>query len=143
MLFFIENRKENSMFDLKTKVLVVDDMLTMRKIVTKILKELGFSDITEAADGQEAWTKTQTGGFGLIISDWNMPNCSGLEFLKRVRADQKLAKTPFLLVTAEAEQQQVVEAIKSGVDQYIVKPFTPDGLKSKLESAYKKCASRH
>jgi two-component system chemotaxis response regulator CheY len=131
------------MFDLKTKVLVVDDMLTMRRIVTKILKELGFTDISEAIDGQDAWEKSKTGGYGLIISDWNMPNCSGLEFLKRVRADQELAKTPFLLVTAEAEQQNVVEAIKCGVDQYIVKPFTPQGLKSKLESTYKKCHARH
>jgi len=130
------------MFDPKTKVLVVDDMLTMRKIVTKILKEMGFTNISEAADGNEAWDKVKDGGYGLIISDWNMPKCSGLEFLKKVRADGNLAKTPFLLVTAEAEQQQVVEAIKSGVDQYIVKPFTPQGLKTKLESAYKKCASR-
>ncbi len=130
------------MFDPKTKVIVVDDMLTMRKIVTKILKELGFTNIAEAADGNEAWDKVKDGSYGLIISDWNMPKCSGLELLKKVRADANLAKTPFLLVTAEAEQQQVVEAIKSGVDQYIVKPFTPQGLKTKLESAYKKCASR-
>jgi two-component system chemotaxis response regulator CheY len=130
------------MFDPKTKVLVVDDMLTMRKIVSKILRELGFTDIHEAQDGQEAWDKTQTGNYGLIISDWNMPNCTGLEFLKRVRADQKLAKTPFLLVTAEAEQHQVAEAIKSGVDQYVVKPFSKEGLKSKLESTYKKVSVR-
>ncbi len=130
------------MFDPKTKVLVVDDMLTMRKIVTKILKELGFSDIHEAQDGQEAWDKCQTGGFGLIISDWNMPNCTGLEFLRRIRADQKLAKTPFLLVTAEAEQSQVAEAIKCGVDQYVVKPFSKDALKVKLESTYKKVSVR-
>jgi len=145
MLCFIENKileGEKTMFDPKTKVIVVDDMLTMRKIVTKILKELGFTNIAEAADGNEAWDKVKDGSYGLIISDWNMPKCSGLEFLKKVRADANLAKTPFLLVTAEAEQQQVVEAIKSGVDQYIVKPFTPQGLKTKLESAYKKCASR-
>ncbi len=130
------------MFDVKTKVLVVDDMLTMRKIVSKILKDLGFTDISEAQDGQEAWEKVQTGAYGLIISDWNMPNCTGLEFLKKVRADVKLAKTPFLLVTAEAEGHQVAEAIKSGVDQYVVKPFSKDGLKMKLESAHKKCAVR-
>jgi two-component system chemotaxis response regulator CheY len=130
------------MFDPKTKVLIVDDMLTMRKIVGKILKELGFTDITEAQDGNEAWAKTQTGGYGLIISDWNMPNCTGLEFLKRVRADAKLAKTPFILVTAEAEQHQVAEAIKSGVDQYVVKPFSKDALKLKLEATYKKVAVR-
>jgi two-component system chemotaxis response regulator CheY len=130
------------MFDPKTKVLVVDDMLTMRKIVIKILKELGFSDISEAQDGQDAWEKTKNGEFGLIVSDWNMPNCTGLEFLKRVRADQKLSKTPFILVTAEAEGHQVAEAIKSGVDQYVVKPFSRDSLKAKLESAHKKISIR-
>lgn len=130
------------MFDPKTKILIVDDMLTMRKIVTKILRELGFVDITEAVDGQEAWERTQNGKFGLIISDWNMPRCSGLEFLKRVRADQNLAHTPFLLVTAEAERDQVAEAIKSGVDQYVVKPFSKDGLKTKLEMTYKKIMVR-
>jgi two-component system chemotaxis response regulator CheY len=133
---------EKFMFDPKTKVLVVDDMLTMRKIIIKILKELGFLDITEAANGEEAWQKTQSGQFGLIISDWNMPVCSGLEFLKKVRAAPELSKLPFLLVTAEAEQQQVLEAIKSGVDQYIVKPFTAQSLKAKLEAVYKKTASR-
>jgi two-component system chemotaxis response regulator CheY len=130
------------MFDPKTKVLVVDDMLTMRKIVTKILRELGFSEISEAVDGIDAWEKTKSGEFGLIISDWNMPNCTGLEFLKRVRADQRLSKTPFLLVTAEAEQSQVAEAIKSGVDQYVVKPFSKESLKAKLEAVYKKCSVR-
>lgn len=130
------------MFDPKTKVLVVDDMLTMRKIVSKILKELGFTDITEAADGIEAWEKTKDGGFGLIISDWNMPNCTGLDFLKRVRADQRLSKTPFLLVTAEAESHQVAEAIKSGVDQYVIKPFSKESLQAKLESAHKKCTMK-
>lgn len=130
------------MFDPKTKVLVVDDMLTMRKIVTKILRELGFTDIAEAQDGQEAWEKSKDGSFGLIVSDWNMPNCTGLEFLKRVRADQKLKSTPFILVTAEAEGHQVAEAIRSGVDQYVVKPFSKDSLKAKLESAYKKCSLR-
>jgi two-component system chemotaxis response regulator CheY len=130
------------MFDPKTKVLVVDDMLTMRKIVTKILRELGFTDITEAQDGNEAWARVQLGHIGLIISDWNMPNCTGLELLKKVRADQNLSKTPFLLVTAEAEQGQVSEAIKSGVDQYVVKPFSKEGLKAKLELTHKKILAR-
>lgn len=130
------------MFDPKIRVLVVDDMLTMRKIVSKILRELGFSDIVEAADGLEAWEKTKDGSIGLVVSDWNMPNCTGLDFLKRVRADQKLSKTPFILVTAEAEGHQVAEAIKSGVDQYVVKPFSKEGLKAKLELAYKKSQAR-
>lgn len=130
------------MFDPKTKVLIVDDMLTMRKIVSKILRELGFINITEAQDGEEAWEKAQSGNFGLIISDWNMPKCTGLEFLKRVRASHELKHTPFLLVTAEAESAQVAEAIKSGVDQYVVKPFSKDGLKAKLEMTYKKIMGR-
>lgn len=130
------------MFDLSTKVLIVDDMLTMRKIVAKILRGLGFTNITEAVDGVDAWEKAKSGEFGLIISDWNMPNCTGLDFLKRVRGDQRVSSTPFLLVTAEAEQHQVAEAIKSGVDQYVVKPFSPDGLRLKLESAHKKCSAR-
>lgn len=128
------------MFDLKTRVLVVDDMLTMRKIVSKILKEIGFQDITEASDGSQAWEAVTAAEvpFGLIISDWNMPNCSGLDLLKRLRSDQRYKKTPFLLVTAEAEKHQVAEALKAGVDQYVVKPFSKDGLVTKLESVYKK-----
>lgn len=128
------------MFDLKTRVLVVDDMLTMRKIVSKNLKEMGFTDITEAADGSLAWQAVSSSEtpFGLIISDWNMPNCTGLDFLKRVRADQRFKKVPFILVTAEAEQHQVAEAVKAGVDQYVVKPFNHESLKSKMEMVYKK-----
>lgn len=130
------------MFDPKTKILVVDDMLTMRKIVSKILRELGFSDITEAANGKDAWEKAQNGNFGLIVSDWNMPICTGIELLKLIRSHELTMKTPFLLVTAEAEQHQVTEAIESGVDQYVVKPFSRDGLKMKLELVYKRCVAR-
>ncbi len=128
------------MFDPKTRVLVVDDMSTMRKIVIKILKEMGFTDFTEAADGIQAWEAVSKAEspIGLIISDWNMPNCTGLDFLKRVRGDQKTKKTPFILVTAEAEQHQIVEAVKSGVDQYVVKPFNKEALEAKLASVYKK-----
>jgi two-component system, chemotaxis family, chemotaxis protein CheY len=126
------------MFDPKTKVLVVDDMLTMRKIVSKIVKEIGFTDVVEAADGNDAWTKVQAGGIGLIISDWNMPNCTGLEFLKRIRTDAKFKGLPFILVTAEAEKAQVAEAVQAGVDQYVVKPFTKDALVAKLEMVHKK-----
>ena len=128
------------MFNVKTKILIVDDMLTMRKIISKILRELGYTDISEATNGKEAWEKARDGNFGLIISDWNMPICTGIEFLKLVRADERIGKTPFLLVTAEAEQHQIIEAIKSGVDQYVVKPFSRDGLKAKLELTYKKCS---
>jgi two-component system, chemotaxis family, chemotaxis protein CheY len=129
------------MFRNDIKILVVDDMLTMRKVVSKILRDLGYSDITQAVDGNDAWEKAKNGSFGLIISDWNMPKCTGVEFLKKIREDATTAKTPFLLVTAEAEQHQIVEAIKSGVDQYVVKPFTTDGLKAKLMSVYVKYSS--
>jgi two-component system chemotaxis response regulator CheY len=127
-------------FDLKTRVLVVDDMLTMRKIVSKVCKEIGFTDLIEAADGALAWTALEGSPtpVGLVISDWNMPNVSGLDFLRKVRADARFAKLPFLLVTAEAEQHQVVEAIKAGVSNYVVKPFTGDQLKDKIAAAYKK-----
>lgn len=132
------------MFDPSSKILVVDDMLTMRKIVERVLRGLGFTDITHAVDGKEALDKVKSSekNFDLIISDWNMPNMSGLDFLKAVRGDQKYSQTPFLLVTAEAEQHQIVEAIKAGVDQYVIKPFSQDSLKIKLEIAHKKSLAR-
>jgi two-component system chemotaxis response regulator CheY len=131
-----------NMFDSKTKVLVVDDMLTMRKIVSKICRELGFVDIKEACDGAEAWKMIQEQNFGLVISDWNMPKKTGLEFLKEVRASEKYKNLPFLLVTAEAELSQVSEAVKSGVDQYVVKPFSKESLQAKLEMVSKKYAKK-
>ncbi len=132
------------MFDPATKVLVIDDMLTMRKIVVKACKDIGFSDIVEAPDGQKAWDVLQAASplVGLVISDWNMPNCTGLDLLKKVRADARLKKTPFILLTAESEGHQVAEAVKSGVDNYIVKPFTPDLLQRKLEETFKKTSAR-
>jgi two-component system chemotaxis response regulator CheY len=131
------------MFDLKTRILVVDDMMTMRKLVSKCCREIGFTDITEAADGALAWTALDQSPipYGLVISDWNMPNLTGLELLRRVRGDKRFAKLPFVLVTAEAEQHQVVEAVKAGVTNYVVKPFSADILREKLEAAHKKVAA--
>ena len=131
------------MFDLKSRILVIDDMMTMRKIVAKNLKELGFHDIQDAADGNLGWQALTASNppIQLIISDWNMPNCSGLELLKKVRADSKYAKLPFVLLTAEAEATQVKEALVAGVTNYIIKPFTGDTLKQKLEQAHKKVAA--
>ena len=128
------------MFDPKTRVLVIDDMLTMRKLVMKICRELGFTDLTEASDGVKGWEAISNASppFGLVISDWNMPNCTGLDLLKRVRGDQRFAKLPFVMVTAEAEQHQIVDAVKSGVSNYVIKPFTAEILKEKLEVAHKK-----
>lgn len=130
------------MFDLKTRILVVDDTLAMRKIVTKTCKELGFNDLTEAADGNAAWdalVKAES-PIELIISDWNMPNCSGLEFLKKVREDSRFKRTPFLMVTAEGEAHQVSQAVAAGVDNYVIKPFNSEVLVKKLEGVY---AKRH
>lgn len=131
------------MFDLKTKILVVDDMSTMRKMVCKMCKDLGFTDLSEASDGARAWEAIAGANppFGLVISDWNMPNSTGLDLLKRVRGDSRFKMLPFLMVTAEAEQHQVAEAIKSGVDNYVVKPFTKESFVEKIEAVYKKrCA---
>src|SRR4051794_19049436 len=132
------------MFDFKTKILVVDDMLTMRKIVAKTCKTIGFTDLVEAADGQVAWQilSNPESGIGLVISDWNMPNCTGLELLKRVRADSRLKNLPFVLLTAESEAAQVEEALKAGVDNYIVKPFSGEGLQKKLEDTHKRTLAR-
>lgn len=132
------------MFDPKTKILVVDDMMTMRKIVMKTCKDLGFTEFVEAADGAAAWTKISEAGsgIGLIISDWNMPVASGLDLLKRVRSDGRYKHLPFLLVTAESEASQVVEAMKAGVDNYVVKPFAPEKLKEKLTEVYAKFQKR-
>jgi two-component system chemotaxis response regulator CheY len=130
------------MFDPKTKVLVIDDMVTMRKLVMKICREIGFSDISEAGSVADAWEKitNATPPYGLIISDWNMPNSTGLDLLKRVRADSRFAKLPFVMVTAEAEKHQITSAVEAGVTHYVVKPFTADILRAKLEAAHKKVA---
>lgn len=128
------------MYKSNTKILIVDDMATMRKIVSKTLREFGFSDIQEGTDGLMGWdilSKAEP-PFELIISDWNMPNLTGIELLKKVRANEKYANTPFILLTAEAEAAQVSEALKLGVSNYIVKPFSPDMLRQKLLATYTK-----
>jgi two-component system chemotaxis response regulator CheY len=131
------------MFALNSRLLVIDDMSTMRKVVIKALKEIGFTDIQEAADGKLGWEVLQSSNppIQLVISDWNMPNCTGLELLKQVRADAKLKKLPFVLLTAEAEADQVKEALIAGVTNYIIKPFSVEVLKEKLEQAHKKVAA--
>ncbi len=121
------------MFDHKMKILVVDDFSTMRRIVKNILKQLGFENIEEAEDGAQALTKLRNGGFDFVVSDWNMPNMDGLEFLKSVRSDPGLKSLPFLMVTAEAEKDKVITAIQAGVSNYVVKPFTAEILKEKMD----------
>lgn len=119
-------------------ILVVDDFSTMRRIVKTCLKQLGFENITEAEDGQIALSKLQSQEFKLIISDWNMPNMMGIDLLKAVRATENLKAIPFLMVTAEAQKENVIEAAKAGVSNYIVKPFTSDQLQGKLEALFTK-----
>jgi len=120
-------------------ILVVDDFSTMRRIVKTCLKQLGFGNVTEAADGKIALDKLQgSDAFELIISDWNMPNMMGIDLLKAVRQDDKLKALPFLMVTAEAQKENILEAAKAGVSNYIIKPFTADLLKEKLEAIFKK-----
>lgn len=127
------------MFNLGIKVLVVDDFPTMRRIVKNLLKQLGFENIDEAEDGLQALKKLQTGEYGLVISDWNMPNMEGIELLRNVRqSSEPLKNIPFLMVTAEAEKEKVIEAIKAGVDNYIVKPFTAELLTEKLSKIAEK-----
>jgi two-component system, chemotaxis family, chemotaxis protein CheY len=118
------------------KVLVVDDMSTMRRIVKNVLRQIGFSDIVEAENGQDALTKLKAGGFGLVVSDWNMPVMQGLELLRAVRADAELKALPFLMVTAEAQKENLIEAVQAGVSNYVVKPFTAEVLQGKLEKIF-------
>ena len=115
------------------KILVVDDFKTMRKIIKNILTQLGFKNIIEADDGTTALELLKKQKVDLIISDWNMPKMNGLELLKTVRSDDNLKDIRFIMVTAEAQKENVIEAIKHGVNQYVVKPFTPKTLKEKLE----------
>jgi len=114
------------------KILVVDDFATMRKVVKNLLKQAGFENVLEAEDGVAALRLLKSQKIDFIISDWNMPNMTGLELLKAVRGDQDLAATPFLMVTAEALQDNVVAAVKAGVSNYIVKPFTAEVLNEKI-----------
>ena len=115
------------------KVLVVDDFSTMRRIVKNLLRQIGFTEIEEAADGAQAFSKLKTGGFGFVISDWNMPNLDGIGLLKMIRDDAELKEIPILMVTVESEKDKVVTAIQAGINNYIVKPFTGEVLKEKID----------
>ena len=116
------------------KVLVVDDYSTMRRIIRNLLTQIGYSEIDEAADGNEALQKLRAVHYGLVISDWNMEPMTGFDLLKQVRADDKLKTTPFIMVTAESKTDNVIEAKNAGVSNYIVKPFSSEILKGKIAS---------
>jgi two-component system chemotaxis response regulator CheY len=123
--------------DSNMKILVVDDMSTMRRIVKNIMKQLGFPNVEEAENGQDALDKLRAESFGLVISDWNMPVMTGIDLLRAIRADDKLKAIPVLMVTAEAQKENLIEAIKAGVSNYIVKPFTAEVLQEKMNKIFK------
>ena len=130
-------------FNKNGNILVVDDMLTMRKIVKKQLGDWGCTNIQEADDGATAWpillqALANNQRIDFVISDWNMPKVTGMELLKQVKSHPELKDTPFLMVTAEAEQKNVIEAVKAGVSNYIIKPFAPATLIEKIEKIFEK-----
>jgi two-component system, chemotaxis family, chemotaxis protein CheY len=135
-------------FPEKVRILIVDDMTTMRKVVHRTLNTLGYGDVTEANDGKTAWEQIgiaiQAGmAFDLIISDWNMPQVKGIDLLKQVRANPSIRATPFILLTAESEVSQLMEAVQAGVSAYLIKPFNPETLGAKLKEVYKKTSGRN
>ena len=119
--------------DLNIKILIVDDFATMRRIFKTNLRQFGFNNFVEAENGLQALEVLKKNEVDLIISDWNMPSMDGLEFLKAVRGDKSLKNIPFIMVTAEGQKRNVVEAVKAGVNSYIVKPFAPEILEEKLK----------
>jgi two-component system chemotaxis response regulator CheY len=123
------------------KILVVDDFSTMRRIIKNLLRDLGFNNTSEADDGQTALPMLQSGNYDFLVTDWNMPGMSGIDLLKAVRADAKLASLPVLMVTAEQKREQIVEAAQAGVNGYIVKPFTAEVLREKLSKIFERVDS--
>jgi two-component system chemotaxis response regulator CheY len=120
------------------KILVVDDFSTMRRIIKNLLKDLGFSNIQEADDGNTALPMLQQGDFDFVVTDWNMPGMQGIDLLRAIRADDKLKHLPLLMVTAEAKKEQIVAAAQAGVNGYVVKPFTAATLKEKLDKIFER-----
>ncbi len=124
------------MVDANMKFLVVDDFSTMRRIVRNLLKELGFTNVQEAEDGVDALQKLSAGDFDFVVSDWNMPNMTGIELLRKVSSDPALKHLPVLMVTAEAKRENIIEAAQAGASGYIVKPFTAATLDEKLKKIF-------
>jgi len=120
------------------KVLVVDDFSTMRRIVKNLLRDLGFTNISEADDGSTALPMLQGGDFDFVVTDWNMPGMQGIDLLRAIRADANLKHIPVLMVTAEAKKEQIVAAAQAGVNGYVIKPFTAATLKEKLAKIFER-----
>ncbi len=124
--------------DKNMKILVVDDFSTMRRIIKNLLRDLGFTNIQEADDGNTALPMLQNGDFDFVVTDWNMPGMQGIDLLKEIRKDDNLAHLPVLMVTAEAKREQIIMAAQAGVNGYIVKPFTAVTLKEKLDKIFER-----
>ncbi|WP_411694167.1 chemotaxis response regulator CheY [Glaciecola sp.] len=124
--------------DKNMKILVVDDFSTMRRIIKNLLKDLGFTSIQEADDGNTALPMLVQGDFDFVVTDWNMPGMQGIDLLRAIRADENLKHLPVLMVTAEAKKEQIVAAAQAGVNGYVVKPFTAATLKEKLEKIFQR-----
>lgn len=120
------------------KILVVDDFSTMRRIIKNLLKDLGFTSVQEADDGNTALPMLQQGDFDFVVTDWNMPGMQGIDLLRAIRSDDNLKHLPVLMVTAEAKKEQIVAAAQAGVNGYVVKPFTAATLKEKLEKIFER-----
>lgn len=118
------------------KILVVDDFQTMRRIIRNYLRQLGFNNVEEAEDGDVALAKLQEASFDFVITDWNMPKMTGIDLLKEIRSQNDFRNIPVLIITAEAEKENVVQAAQAGVNDYIVKPFTPEVLQAKIERIF-------
>jgi two-component system chemotaxis response regulator CheY len=123
-------------FDTSMPILVVDDYNTMVRIIRNLLRQLGFTDVDDAADGSAALEKMQDRKYGLVISDWNMEPMTGYELLKQVRANPQTAATPFIMITAESKTENVVAAKQAGANNYIIKPFNAETLKHKIEAVF-------
>ena len=124
--------------DKNMKILVVDDFSTMRRIVKNLLRDLGFTNMVEADDGNTALPILQAGGIDFLVTDWNMPGMTGIDLLKAVRSDPNLADLPVLMVTAEAKREQIILAAQAGVNGYVIKPFTAATLKEKIEKIFER-----
>ncbi len=120
------------------KILIVDDFSTMRRIIKNLLRDLGFTNTQEADDGSTALPMLKSGDFDFLVTDWNMPGMTGIDLLKEVRSDGKLASLPVLMVTAEAKRDQIIEAAQAGVNGYVVKPFTAQVLKEKIDKIFER-----
>lgn len=120
------------------KILIVDDISTMRRIIKNLLRDLGFNNTTEAGDGAGALTALRSGNFDFLITGWNIPGMQGIDLLKAVRADARLANLPILVVTAEARRDRIVEAAQAGVNGYVVKPFTAATLREKIDTIFER-----